>query len=318
MAENITLQPKEDFVSSLSPELLEKAEKELNEKPQWRQRDIDALRDMLEKRPDIYFRSDDAFLLRFLRAKKFDYDRAFQMLVNYYEVRKNYPDIYANLLPSKIQHVWENNLQAALPCRDKDGRIVIIFRPGKWNASKFPIIDIIKANFLSLEKLLEDEETQVNGVVIIIDLSGFGFYHATQIGPIFAKKVTSIFQPCFWFREVNLFLLQLDSILQNAMPVRIKGIHYINEPRIFDAVFAIIRPFLKEKLKNRIQIHGSDYSSLHEFIPSSVLPADYGGDKAEFSSKEWMEYMLQFEQEFIENDKYGILDQELKEIAQGK
>jgi hypothetical protein len=30
---------------------------------------------------------DDGFLLRFLRAKKFDYDRAYETLVNYYTLR---------------------------------------------------------------------------------------------------------------------------------------------------------------------------------------------------------------------------------------
>ncbi|XP_070534837.1 alpha-tocopherol transfer protein-like isoform X2 [Ptychodera flava] len=297
MASNMESEPEEDFVSSLSPELLTKAEKELNEKAQWRQRDINALRDMLEKRPDIYFRSDNAFLLRFLRAKKFDYDRAFQMLVNYYEVRRDYPDIYTELFPSKIQHVWQDSLQAVLPCSDKDGRRVLVFRPGKWDPYKYPIIDIIKANFLSLEKLLEDEETQVNGVVIIIDLSGLSFSHATHIGPIFAKKVTSIFQ--------------------NAMPVRIKGVHYVNEPRIFEWLFAIIRPFLKEKLKQRIRIHGSNFSSLHEFIPSSSLPSDYGGSLPEFNSKEWMDFMMQFDDQFLESEKYGILGQEMKDVTQG-
>ena len=42
---------KSEYVCTLSDELIQKAEQELNEKPQWRSRDIQALRDMLEKRP---------------------------------------------------------------------------------------------------------------------------------------------------------------------------------------------------------------------------------------------------------------------------
>lgn len=44
--------------ASLSEALVEKAEKELGEKPQWRQRDIEALRDLVKK--------DQSKLLTFL------------------------------------------------------------------------------------------------------------------------------------------------------------------------------------------------------------------------------------------------------------
>ena len=38
-----------DYQCTLTPDLLQKAEKELNEKPEWRSRDIQALRDMVKK-----------------------------------------------------------------------------------------------------------------------------------------------------------------------------------------------------------------------------------------------------------------------------
>ena len=42
-----------EYVCTLSDELIKKAEEELNEKPQWRSRDVQALRDMLEKKPGL-------------------------------------------------------------------------------------------------------------------------------------------------------------------------------------------------------------------------------------------------------------------------
>ena len=36
--------------------------------------------------------------------------------------------------------------------------------------------------------------------------------------------------------------------------MRFKGIHYLNEPVIFDGIFAIMRPFMKEKILQRVSI----------------------------------------------------------------
>ena len=36
------------------------------------------------------------------------------------------------------------------------------------------------------------------------------------------------------------------------MPVRVKGLHYINVPHFFEYIFAIIKPFLTEKMRNRV------------------------------------------------------------------
>lgn len=39
---------------------------------------------------------------------------------------------------------------------------------------------------------------------------------------------------------------------QDGFPIRIKAVHIVNEPRIFKGIFAIIKPFLKEKIANRV------------------------------------------------------------------
>lgn len=39
---------------------------------------------------------------------------------------------------------------------------------------------------------------------------------------------------------------------QDGFPIRIKAVNIINEPRIFKGIFAIIKPFLKEKMAERV------------------------------------------------------------------
>ena len=83
--------------------------------------------------PELHVRTDDAFLLRFLRAKKFDYDRAFNLLMTHYKMKQNNPELFTNLRPSAVKHVLEAGVTGVLPHRDKDGRRVMVFRPGKQN-----------------------------------------------------------------------------------------------------------------------------------------------------------------------------------------
>lgn len=79
---------------------------------------------------DLHIRTDDAFLLRFLRAKKFEYDRAYNLLLSHFQMRKENPKLFENLRPSAVKHVLEAGVTGVLPHRDKEGRRVIIFRPG--------------------------------------------------------------------------------------------------------------------------------------------------------------------------------------------
>lgn len=55
-------------------------------------------------------------------------------------------------------------------------------------------MDNIRAIYLTLEKLIQPEETQVNGIVILVDYTGVGLSQASNPGPLLAKKVVSILQ----------------------------------------------------------------------------------------------------------------------------
>lgn len=42
---------------------------------------------------------------------------------------------------------------------------------------------------------------------------------------------------------------------QDSFPLKVRGIHLINEPLFFHPVFALIKPFLTEKIKERVSAH---------------------------------------------------------------
>ncbi|XP_004612535.2 alpha-tocopherol transfer protein-like isoform X2 [Sorex araneus] len=234
------------YVCSLSEELVARAREELQEKPEWRLRDAQALRDMVRKEhPHLGTALDDAFLLRFLRARKFDYDRALQLLLNYHGCRRSWPEVFTDLRPSALRHVLASGFLTVLPRADPRGCPVLCLRPDRWVPSSYPITENIRAIYLTLEKLIQSEETQ------------------------------------------------------DGFPIRIKAVHVVNEPRIFKGIFAIIKPFLKEKIASRFFLHGSDLSSLHASLPRSILPDEYGGTAGELDISSWSEVLLAAEDDFV-------------------
>jgi len=94
-------------------------------------------------------------------------------------------------------------------------------------------------------------------------------------------------------------LISPSPPLQDGFPIRIKAVHVVNEPRIFKGIFAIIKPFLKEKIANRFFLHGSDLNSLHTSLPRSILPKEYGGTAGELDITAWNAVLLASEEDFV-------------------
>lgn len=106
---------------------------------------------LLQDQPNLRTRLDDAFLLRFLRARKFDYDRALQLLLNYHAGRKAWPEVFQDLKPSTVKHVLDLGFLTVLPLPDPNGRYILCLRPGNFNQQRLYTINfhiIIHDHFL--------------------------------------------------------------------------------------------------------------------------------------------------------------------------
>uniref|UniRef100_T1IYM4 CRAL-TRIO domain-containing protein n=1 Tax=Strigamia maritima TaxID=126957 RepID=T1IYM4_STRMM len=217
-------------------ELLNEAEQESHETQEWRDREIQKLKNMVLGERDLNSRMDDAFLLRFLRARKFNSDRAFQLLKNYYKIRQQNPQLYKNFRPSALRSIYAHNLQTMLPDRDQLGRKVFIFKVGKWIPELCSTGDLYRACQMCAEITIEEEKTQINGFVCIADLKDFGIHQIRHITPAYLKR----------------FAL----FLHNGFPARFKGLHAVNENVIFDMLVLVCKPFFSKKLQKRVMSTG--------------------------------------------------------------
>lgn len=80
-------------------------------------------------------RQDNSFLLRFLRAKKFDVDKSFRMLQKYYWMKENSPELFHVSPPSELKNMLEMQIQCMLNTKDQHGRQIYLFRVGECDLS---------------------------------------------------------------------------------------------------------------------------------------------------------------------------------------
>ena len=116
----------------------------MQEKAEWRDRDIQALRDLVEAEENLVCSSTDEFLLKFLRAKKFDYEKSFKMVQRYCAMRSRSPQNFSKSIPSLAKDILDSQLQTVLPHRDAQARRVMIFRAGKWDTTTTSPEDIFR------------------------------------------------------------------------------------------------------------------------------------------------------------------------------
>ncbi|MEE6475575.1 hypothetical protein FKM82_010803 [Ascaphus truei] len=141
---------------------------------------------MVITRPDIGFlRTDDAFILRFLRARKFNHFEAFRLLAQYFEYRQQNLDMFKNFKATDpgIKQGLKDGFPGVLSNLDHFGRKILVLFAANWDQSRYTLVDILRAILLSLEAMIEDPELQVNGFVLIIDWSNFTFKQASKLTP---------------------------------------------------------------------------------------------------------------------------------------
>lgn len=78
----------------LPAELQEIAHKELNEVPSRVPEDIIALRSWIHKQSHLRARTDDQFLIAFLRGSKYSLEKAKQKIDSFYTLKAVIPEVY--------------------------------------------------------------------------------------------------------------------------------------------------------------------------------------------------------------------------------
>lgn len=75
------------------------------------------------------YRTDDAYLIRYLRYRKFKCDEAYKIIHNFYKTRKESPELFA--LTPNLESSLKTEIFTYLPYRDHEGSIIFVNKFGK-------------------------------------------------------------------------------------------------------------------------------------------------------------------------------------------
>lgn len=150
------------------------------------------------------------------------------------EFKKNNLDILANLKPEDERASFtENNIVNVLTERDQHGRRVLLVNAGElWDTKRVSSEQLFRLFYLIHVAAQVEPETQIRGVVVIMNFDGLGMRQVRALSPAFSKR--------------------LLTFIQYAMPLRMKEVHIINQPFLFKMVWSLFKPFIESKLNSRV------------------------------------------------------------------
>lgn len=248
--------------------------------------DIKALREKTKKFDNVPKSVSSKKLLCFLSACN-GIDDAANVISTYYEIRQTCPSIFANRDPlsTEIQQCLSNQHYFHMP-NTPSGHSVIYHCLSSPKASNYIFDEACKTFFMLIDSLLYSRGPS-NGLIIVFDMQNVGMRHLLR---------PSIDSLRTFFRY-----------LQDALPAKLEAMHIINCVSFFDMVLALIKPFMKSEIIQKMHLHhGTNYEKFHrDFVSRSCLPSDFGGElkSAEILHKDHCREFARLRSYFLEDEK---------------
>ncbi|CAO1300756.1 unnamed protein product [Diamesa tonsa] len=214
-----------------------------------------------------YYFTDDSFFLQFLRARKFNNLRAYELYENYFIHIRTNPHWHADdeKIINKVMKTIERGVIYPFSQRDAEGRKIVFLQLSRLDTSVDTSESIFSLNSEVYTQIQEDEDTQIAGCVSIVDFTGF------------TLKLLSILS----IADARV----MANNLSNQTPLRIKCIYILNVPsfaRVLLDVFKmalsnVFKMALSDKLKKRLFVVKDLDEFKSKYFDAKLLPKELGG-----------------------------------------
>ena len=221
-------------------------------------------------------------MLIYLRIRKYNMAETFKVIETTYAARIKYKNFwdFGDKNFEKMSSLYETGCFVPLPERNDEGQKIVLYRFSKWNPEKFTPHDFLRLVLYNCSILIEEEETQIAGVVTIIDCADLTSNHL--VSPMFLKE--------------------LAAVGKDLQSIRYKTSYLMNLPPFAKLIVDLFIKLLSEKIGMRIKtLENPD--DLKKHVEPSLLPKEYGGTS--MTCVEMMQKFSAFEKERRTSNLYG-------------
>jgi hypothetical protein len=212
-------------------------------------------------------------ILRFLRARDFNFDRAKLMINDFISFRKkkNFERIADICQTDERAQIMRQNYTSGHYGTDFEGRIILIEKVGGYKP------EVLFKHF-TIEDI-EDHLIQIHERMMFIELPIASSVHKKRIDNTFLiidmkhVNVISLFKS-----KIKSFVKFGTKIGQDYYPEILAKSVFINSPVIFKAVWSIISLWMDKKTVDKFQFEsGNGLKTLAKYLDVTQLPVELGG-----------------------------------------
>lgn len=200
---------------------------------------------------------DDTVIRRFLHSCYYETEAARKTVELFFSIRAASPELFIFRDPDtpQMQKAFKIvNLAQYTLSGNKNVWMWQLNDPGLDN---FDYTQDVRLFFLSLDAWLINNDHYSDTDIVVLDVKDISLKFITKFNVSLAKK--------------------LSKFQEEAMPIRLKGVHVINTPPFIDKLFNLMKPFLKQQIIDMIHFHTPNSETLYKYINKEDLPVDYGG-----------------------------------------
>uniref|UniRef100_A0A8C4IY85 Tyrosine-protein phosphatase non-receptor type 9 n=1 Tax=Dicentrarchus labrax TaxID=13489 RepID=A0A8C4IY85_DICLA len=190
--------------------------------------------------------------VKFLMARKFDVSRAIELFQAYKNTRIKEGIININPDEEPLRSELLSGKFTVLPGRDAKGAALALFTARLHRPDVTTHKAVLQAIIYQLDKAIESLQTQRDGLIFIYDMTNSSYGNFD-------------YELC----------VKILNLLKGAFPARLKCVFIVSSPLWFRAPFAVLRLFVREKLRERVCTVKAHELASH--IPVSSLPEHLGG-----------------------------------------
>uniref|UniRef100_A0A1A9X1J5 CRAL-TRIO domain-containing protein n=1 Tax=Glossina brevipalpis TaxID=37001 RepID=A0A1A9X1J5_9MUSC len=131
------------------------------------------------------------------------------------------------------------------------------------------------------------------GYIVVLDQTGFTLGHLSRINVMVLKKA-------FYY-------------YQEALPIQLKGIHFINVVPFLDKILALLTPFMKKEWHDLLHAH-NNLEDYFQYVPLDLMPKEYGGPEVKIKQlhEKSCDMILEKHEEILEYEKMYRINEKLR------